>query len=257
MDPGLGAESTDDTLVFGIRPVLESLKAGQPLEQIHLQQGDADQGPLGQIFRMARQRHVPVQVVDRRALDRLAGPGARHQGVVALLADQAYAEVGDLLARAAALGQPPLVVVLDGVQDPRNLGAILRSAEALGAHGAVIPRHRAAGVTAVVRKGAAGATAHLPVARVTNTVRCLDDLKKAGLWVIGADAAGEPLEGVDLTGPVALVFGGEGPGLARLVRETCDRVVKIPLTGEVASLNVSVAAGIFLYETARQRRKST
>jgi 23S rRNA (guanosine2251-2'-O)-methyltransferase len=195
-----------------------------------------------------------VRAAPRQKLDRLAGTD-RHQGVVAVVADFRYAEVDDLLAAAAASGVPPLLVVLDGVEDPHNLGAIIRSAHALGAHGVVIPKDRAVGVTPAAAKASAGAVERCLVARVTNVAKTLEDLKKAGVWSVALAADGpRPLSELDLRGATALVLGSEGEGLRPLVRKTCDLSASIPMTGEIDSLSVSASAAVALYEAARQRR---
>jgi len=194
-----------------------------------------------------------VREAPREKLDRLAGTD-RHQGVVAVVADYRYRELGELLEGARAAGAPPLVVVLDGIEDPQNLGAIIRSAHALGAHGVVIPKDRAAGITPAAAKASAGAVEHCPVARVTNLAQALERLKEAGVWTVATDAsADEPISAVDLTVPTALVIGSEGAGVRPLVRRTCDRVARIPMQGKVGSLNASASAAIALYEVLRQR----
>ena len=249
--------------MVGRRPVLEALRAGRPLVRILLAEAGGDgeggrgAGPAGSlkaILGAARDQGVPVERVARAALERVAR-GAVHQGVAALPAASAYAPAGSVLARALAGDDPPFILVVDGVEDPRNLGSLLRSAEAAGAHGAVLPERRAAGLTATAVKASAGAVAHLPVERVTNVARYLDGLKDAGLWIVAADpAADRSVYDVDLTGPVALVVGGEGSGLHRLVRERCDYAVRLPMRGSVQSLNASVAGALVLYEVVRQRR---
>jgi 23S rRNA (guanosine2251-2'-O)-methyltransferase len=233
----------------GRRPVLEALRGGRPLRKI-LVARTAHGANIREIVQAARQRDVVVQFVDGRQLDRLA-PASRHQGVVALASAKALATVDDILR--GARGQPPLVLVLDGVEDPANLGAIIRTAEAAGAHGVIIPKHRAVGLTPVVAKTSAGALEYLPVAQATNLVRTLEELKQAGLRIVGADPVAETLHySIRLVPPIALVVGSEGRGLSRLVREHCDLLVRLPMRGRVASLNVAVATGILLYEVVRQ-----
>jgi len=233
-------------IVSGINPVLETLKAGQPLERLLIAKGAG--GPrLQQIIDLARRACVPVRFEDRAGLDRLAGTPT-HQGVLALGASERYAVLDDV----AATGT--LLVVLDGVEDPHNLGAIIRTAHAAGAGGVVIPERRAAGLTDVVAKAAAGALAHLPVVRAGNINRALEDLKQRGYWIYGLDERGaEDYTRVEYNSPAALVFGGEGKGLHDLVRKHCDVLVRIPLEGKIPSLNVSVAAGIVLFEFKRRR----
>jgi 23S rRNA (guanosine2251-2'-O)-methyltransferase len=243
----------DDHVLLGRHAVLEALRGGRPVSRVLLSAGAHVRGPLDEIVREARARHVPVQTVDRRRLD-LLGHGVRHQGVAAVAAEQALVGLDQVLARARERGEAPLLVALDGVEDPHNLGAVIRTAEAAGAHGVIVPRRRAAGLGPAAVRAAAGATAYLPVAGVSNLVAALQRLKAEGVWVIGADAsATESYDSGALVPPVVLVVGGEGRGLHRLVREQCDRVVRIPLWGRVQSLNVSVAAALLLYEAARRR----
>ena len=243
-------------LVYGVNPVKELLAArGREVSVVYLAAGDTG-AALAEIARLARGRQITVEQRERHELDALAGAEARHQGAIAIAGEFVYAELEDILLglpQEAPAG-PPLVVVLDGVQDPHNLGAIVRSAHVLGAHAVVVPKDRAAPITAAAVKASAGATEHLPIVRVTNLVRALSELKEAGLWIVGtvARSATRPWA-VDLRGPIALVVGAEGPGLRPLVQKTCDFLVEIPMSGRVASLNVSVAAGALLYEAARQR----
>jgi 23S rRNA (guanosine2251-2'-O)-methyltransferase len=241
-------------VVYGVNPVRELLRAGgEGLAELWLVEGGARPRAFAELERLARERGAKVRAAPRPRLDRLAGAAA-HQGVVAVVADYRYRELEDLLAAARARGEPPLLVVLDGVEDPQNLGAVVRSAHALGAHGVVVPRDRAAGVTPAAAKASAGAVEHCPVARVANLARTLEALKEAGLWSVAAVPDGErTLAVVDLSGPVALVVGGEGEGVRPLVRRTCDFTARIPMAGRVGSLNASAAAAIALYEAARQR----
>lgn len=242
-------------VVYGLNPVRELLRAGTAgLAELWLAEGSGRRPALAEASRLARRAGAAVRTAPRPVLDRLAGT-ASHQGLVAVVADYRYREVDDLLAEARARGEPPLLMVLDGIQDPQNLGAIVRSSHALGAHGVVIPRDRAAAVTAAAAKASAGAVEHCPVARVVNLSRSLEALKAAGLWTVAAAAdAARSLEEVDLAGPLALVVGGEGAGLRPLVRRTCDDSCRIPMAGRVGSLNAAAAAAICLYEAARQRR---
>jgi 23S rRNA (guanosine2251-2'-O)-methyltransferase len=236
-------------ILSGIHPIAEALKTGRPLDRILVAQGAG--GPrLQEIIDLARRASVQVRFEPRAALDRLAGSSA-HQGVVALGAAKPYADL-DQAARSE------LVVVLDGVEDPHNLGAIIRTAHAAGAGSIVVPERRAAGVTDVVAKAAAGALEHLPVARVTNINRALEDLKKRGFWIYGLDQRGtETYDQVKFATPTALVFGGEGSGLHELVRRHCDVLVRIPMAGAISSLNVSVAAGVVLFEWKRRLGKAS
>lgn len=242
--------------IYGRHPVTELLR-GRPrdVQRIYLVTGGRA-SRLEDIESLASRNNVPVANVSKRKLEALVG-NVPHQGVVAAVKPFGYVDLDALLDRARQLDQPPLLVALDQIQDPHNLGALLRSAYALGAHGVFIPKDRAVEVTPVVIKRSAGATAHLPIARVTNLRRAIEELKSAGLWVMGAAAEGdEVLDEVDLTGPTVLVIGSEGGGLRRGVAESCDRLVRVPMVGKLGSLNASVAGALFLYEAARQRRKA-
>jgi 23S rRNA (guanosine2251-2'-O)-methyltransferase len=254
--------SEDGAHLFGVQPVLEALRAGvRPIERLTLAEG-VHESRLREILEIARYADIPVRRVPRAELQRLAA-GANHQGVIAAIAAAHYTHADELLdALAARVGtvDPPLAIVLDGVEDPRNLGAVIRTAECAGAHGVFVPERRAAGLTETVAKAAAGALEYVPVARAANVVRLLEQLKERGVWTIGTAAeADTSYTGWDWTQPCALLLGGEGEGLRRLVRERCDVLVRIPLRGQIESLNVSVAAGIVLYEAVRQRlaRKET
>jgi 23S rRNA (guanosine2251-2'-O)-methyltransferase len=214
----------------------------------------AERTRLGDLVRLARQRGAKVREAPRQKLDRLAGTD-RHQGVVAVVVDYRYRDLDELLLAAKGRGEPPLLVVLDGIEDPQNLGAIIRSAHAFGAHGVVLPRDRAAGITPAAAKASAGAVEHCPVARVTNLAQALEILKKEGVWTVATAADGDPdLASIDLSGPIALVIGSEGEGVRPLVRRTCDHVARIPMAGGVGSLNASASAAVALYEALRQRR---
>lgn len=237
-------------VIPGRRAVVEALHAGRPIRKILLAR--TAHGPtVRDIVQQAKGRGVVVQAVDPRRLEDLAR--GIHQGVVALTAAAPAASIDDILAVARARDQAPLVLVLDGVLDPANLGALIRTADGAGVHGVIIPRHRAAGVTPAVVRASAGAVEHMPVAVVANIVRTLVALKAAGLWVVGTDPLARDLyHQVPLLPPLAVVMGGEDRGLGRLVREHCDLVVRLPMRGKLASLNVSVAAGVLLYEVGRQ-----
>ncbi|TMI76601.1 MAG: 23S rRNA (guanosine(2251)-2'-O)-methyltransferase RlmB [Bacillati bacterium ANGP1] len=235
----------------GRRAVLEALRARRPLRKILIGR-TTHGGTIRDILEEARRQDIVVQFVDGRRLDSLTH-AARHQGVVALTSARPLVSVEDVLAAARTRQQPPFILVLDGVEDPANLGAIIRTAEGAGVHGVIIPKHRATGLTPAVAKTSAGALEYLPVAQVTNLVRTLDELKEAGLWVAGADpTAKDVYHRTRLLPPLALVMGGEGKGLGRLVREHCDILVRLPMRGRIASLNVAVAAGVLLYEVVRQ-----
>ena len=239
--------------LIGIHAVREALVAGRPLERIVIARGRHG-NRFEELIDLARQRGVSVRFEDRAQIDRLAGSG-QHQGVVALSAAKQAADLEDLIARGAVCENGKgFLVLLDGVEDPRNLGAILRTAETAGVHGVVIPERRAAGLTESVAKSSAGALEYVPVVKVVNIVHTLDEFKRAGLWVAGAEAGGDRLYwDADFIGPTVLVGGGEDRGVRRLVRERCDYIVSLPLKGRISSLNVSVAAGILLYEARRQR----
>ncbi len=240
----------------GIHAVQEALEAARPLDSLLIAHGRHGER-IEELVRLARQKGVPVRFEDRAQVDRAAGT-RDHQGVVAFVSASRAASLEDLLKPRDAQGAPGLLVLLDGVEDPRNLGAIVRTALAAGAHGVIIPERRAAGLTETVAQASAGALAHLPVARVTNIARAMEELKEAGYWLIGLDERAEKRHNeVDLKGPVGIVMGGEGKGLHELVRERCDFLVSIPTTGPVRSLNVSVAAGIVLFEAVRQRNSAT
>ena len=242
-------------LIYGIHPVQEQLRAGHPVERLYLLKGRRDQR-VEELAAAAVEAGTAVRYEDRLQLDRMAGT-THHQGVVAMVGEQGYAALETLIKRAQAGPSQPLLVLLDEVEDPHNVGAIIRTAEAAGAHGVLIPARRAAGLTPTVVKASAGAVAHLPVARVGNVAQTIDSLKAARLWVTGLAAeAPTPYTAVDWTAPSVLVAGSEGKGLRHLVKERCDRLVSIPLLGRVASLNVSVAVGVVLYEVVRQRAKS-
>jgi len=241
--------------VYGVNPVRELLRAGgEGVHELWLASGAERERAFGELARRASELGAKVRNAPRQKLDRLAGTD-RHQGVVALVSEYRYRDLEELLALAGAAGEPPLLVVLDGIEDPQNLGAIIRSAHALGAHGVVIPRDRAAGVTPAATKASAGAVEHCPVARVTNVAQALEILKERGIWTVATDAqATEDLADLDLTTPTALVIGSEGRGVRPLVRRTCDLAVRIPMKGRVGSLNASASAAIALYEVVRQRR---
>lgn len=242
--------------IYGIHPALEALKAERDrIEKLYLAQGQL-RGPLAQVQELARREGLRPEFVSRQQLGRFAEGGV-HQGVVLRMAEFAYADFDEVIERFREAGNDGLVVLLDGIEDPHNLGAIVRSAYALGAQAVVIPKDRAAAVSGTAVKASAGATAHLPIARVTNLNRALEQLKDAGAWSVAADMSGDrPPSGVDFVSPTALVVGAEGAGVRKSVLEKCDFVVSIPMAGRLGSLNASVAGGILLYEIARQRAAS-
>lgn len=247
-------QKLDDGVIIGRNAVLEALESGLHLDKLYIAKGEVDKA-LGHIASRARGLGSVVVESDRRKLDYLSHNQA-HQGIVALAAVKAYCEVEDILAHAKERDEVPLVIICDEISDPHNLGAILRTAEGVGAHGVIIPKRRSAGITAIVQKTSAGAVNHIPVARVPNVVQTIKDLKEAGLWVYGAAMEGEQtLWQTDFSGPMALLIGSEGDGLGRLVKEHCDFLVHIPMVGKVSSLNASVSAAVLLYEVTRQRNK--
>jgi len=240
--------------IFGVNPVTEALRAGRPVQRVLIAEQRKSDRDVKEILRLARDRGIEVRMTARDALNREA-PHALHQGVIALAAAREYGTLDDILRIPAEKGQTPLFLVLDGVEDPRNLGAILRTAEAAGVHGVIIPERRAAGLTETVAKTAAGALEYVPVVKVVNIANTLGELKKAGVWVAGAEADAETVYwDADFVRPTALVLGGEDKGVRRLVKDHCDYLVSLPLMGQINSLNVSVAAGTLLYEVLRQRR---
>jgi 23S rRNA (guanosine2251-2'-O)-methyltransferase len=240
----------------GIHAVREALEAGSAFDRIVIAKGRQD-SRIEDIVQLARERGIPVRFEDRAQLDRLAN-SRDHQGVVAIAAVRKAAALEDVLENAnRAKGQPGLIILLDGVEDPHNLGAIIRTALAAGAHGVVIPERRAAGLTDTVARASAGALAHLPIAKVTNLVRAMEELKEAGYWLVGLDENAEKsYTEVDYTSPTGIVMGSEGKGLHELTRKRCDFVASLPTTGPIKSLNVSVATGVVLFEALRQRLHS-
>ncbi len=242
-----------EDIIYGRHPVEEALQSGRPLKKIILRQGLQD-SRMEAIRQLARESGVPVEHRERAGMDRMA-PRVNHQGIVALAAPFAYASLDDLYRRAASREEDPFFLVLDHLQDPHNFGALLRTAEAVGVHGAIIPERRSVGVTTGVYKASAGAVEHLPVAQVTNLARTLEELKEKRVWVAGAHMEGELIfNRADLKGPLALVLGGEGKGMSPLIKQKCDFLLRLPMAGQTPSLNVSVAGGILLYEIFRQRK---
>lgn len=237
----------------GRNPVLEALRTNAEINKIFVQRNAG--GSLRQVFELAKRKGVVIVETEKAMLDKLA-EGRPHQGVIAQIAVWEYAELDSIIAKAKA-SQYPLIVILDHIEDPHNLGAIIRSALAAGAQGAVIPKRRSAALSPSVAKAAAGAVSHLPVARVPNLTQCVKELKEEGFWVVGAEAGGKNLYDAKLAPPLALVVGSEGEGISRLLKENCDEIVTIPMEGPVNSLNASVAAGVVLFEIVRQRGASS
>jgi len=238
----------------GRNPVMEALKANRTINKVLIAKGDRE-GSIKQIVALAREKGIVVQEVERSALDNMSSTHA-HQGVIAYVSPKDYVDVDDILKVAGDKGEPAFIILLDEINDAHNLGSILRTANAVGAHGVVIPKRRAVGLTAAVSKASAGAIEYVPVARVTNLAQTMDYLKEKGLWIAGTDTSGEkPFYKSDLKGPIALVIGSEGEGMGRLVKEKCDFIVNIPMMGEISSLNAAVSAAIVMYEVHRQRSR--
>ena len=237
--------------IEGRNAVMEAFRSGKTIDRIFVLDGCQD-GPILSIKREAKKQDTIIRYVDKDRLDQLSETG-KHQGVIAYAAAYEYAEVDDILNAAKEKGEAPFVLLLDNIEDPHNLGAIIRTAHQAGAHGIIIPKNRAVGLTATVARTSAGALNYLPVAKVTNLSKTIEDLKKEGLWFAAADMDGEVMYDANLTGPIGLVIGSEGEGVSRLVKEKCDFTVSIPMKGKIDSLNASVAAGILCYEIVRRR----
>ena len=237
--------------IEGRNAVLEALRAGKPIDKLYVLDGCPD-GPVRTIIREAKKGDTIINYVKKERLDQLSETG-HHQGVIAMAASYEYATVEDILEKAREKGEAPFIFVLDNIEDPHNLGAIIRTANLAGAHGVVIPKNRAVGLTATVARTSAGALNYTPVARVTNMARTIEDLKKEGLWFVCADMGGTNMYDLDLKGAIGLVIGNEGDGVSRVVREKCDFIASIPMKGDIDSLNASVAAGVLAFEIVRQR----
>ena len=242
---------TNENMIEGRNAVLEAFRSGKTVDKLYVQDGCKD-GPVQTILREARKQDTIVQFVGKERLSQFSETG-KHQGVIASVASYAYSTVEEMLALAKERGEDPFLILLDNIEDPHNLGAIIRTANLAGAHGVIIPKRRAAGLTAVVAKTSAGALHYTPVAKVTNLVKTMEELKEQGLWFVCADMDGERMYDLNLKGPIGLVIGSEGEGVGRLVKETCDFVASIPMKGQISSLNASVAAGVLAYEIVRQR----
>ena len=240
--------------IEGRNAVLEALRAGKPIDKLYVLDGCPD-GPVRTIIREAKKGDTIINYVKKERLDQLSETG-HHQGVIAMAASYEYATVEDILEKAREKGEAPFIFVLDNIEDPHNLGAIIRTANLAGAHGVIIPKNRAAGLTATVARTSAGALNYTPVAKVTNLAKTIEDLKKEGLWFVCADMGGTTMYDLDLKGSIGLVIGNEGEGVGRLVKEKCDMVASIPMKGDIDSLNASVASGVLAYEIVRQRLKA-
>lgn len=238
-------------MIEGRNAVLEAFRSGKPVDKLFVLDGCQD-GPVRSILREAKKQDTLIDFVSKERLSQMSGTG-RHQGVIAYTAAYEYSEVEDMLGLAKERGEDPFLILLDNVEDPHNLGAIIRTANLAGAHGVIIPKRRAAGLTSTVAKASAGALNYTPVAKVTNLKKTMEELKEAGLWFVCADMDGEVMYRLNLTGPIGLVIGNEGEGVSRLVKETCDFTAGIPMKGDIDSLNASVAAGVLAYEIVRQR----
>ena len=241
----------NENMIEGRNAVLEAFRAGKPIDKLFVLDRCED-GPVRTIVREAKKQEVILQFVSKERLSQLSQTG-KHQGVIAFAAAYEYSGVDDMLALARERGEDPFLILLDNIEDPHNLGAIIRTANLAGAHGVIIPKRRAAGLTATVAKTSAGAINYTPVAKVTNLKKTMEELKEKGLWFVCADMGGEQMYRLNLTGPVGLVVGNEGEGVSRLVKESCDFTAAIPMKGEIDSLNASVAAGVLAYEIVRQR----
>ena len=241
----------EELSIEGRNAVLEAFRAGKTIDKLYVLKGCQD-GPVNSILREARKQDTVVSFVTKERLDQMSETG-KHQGVIASAAAYEYADVEDILRLAEERGEAPFLILLDNIEDPHNLGAIIRTANLAGAHGVIIPKRRAAGLTATVAKASAGALNYTPVAKVTNLGKTMEELKERGIWFVCADMRGTVMYDVDLKGPIGLVIGSEGEGVGRLIREKCDLTASIPMKGDIASLNASVAAGVLAYEIVRQR----
>ena len=240
-----------DDVIIGRNPVSEAIQSSRTIDKVLVARG-AKNGAIVGILARAKKNGIPIKEVDAKKLDYLSG-GANHQGIAAFTAVKEYAEVEDIFALAEERNEKPFIIVLDEIEDPHNLGAIIRTAECAGAHGVIIPKRRSAALSFAVSKASAGAVEYVPVARVTNIANTLDKLKERGVWVYGADMNGTPYNSCRFDGAVALVIGNEGKGIGRLVREKCDEIVSLPMKGRINSLNASVAAGVLMYAVSSER----
>lgn len=248
---GKEMDNADNHMIEGRNAVLEAFRSGKTVDKLYIQDGLRD-GVISSILRDAKKRDVIVNFVSKDKLDQMS-KDKKHQGVMAICAAYEYADIEDIFAKAEEKGEPPFIFILDEIEDPHNLGAIIRTANLCGAHGVIIPKRRAAGLTSTVVKASAGAINYTPVAKVTNIAKTIEELKERGMWFACADMGGQTMYDCNLTGSIGLVIGNEGNGVSRLVKEKCDYVVSIPMKGDIDSLNASVAAGVLAYEVVRQR----
>ncbi|MCI6121162.1 23S rRNA (guanosine(2251)-2'-O)-methyltransferase RlmB [Bariatricus sp. SGI.161] len=244
-------KKVNENMIEGRNAVLEAFRSGKPIDKLYVLDGCQD-GPVRTIVREARKHDTIIHFVEKERLSQLSVTG-KHQGVIACAAAYEYSEVEDMLKLAEEKGEDPFLILLDNIEDPHNLGAIIRTANLAGAHGVIIPKRRAVGLTATVAKTSAGALNYTPVAKVTNLTKTMEELKEKGLWFVCADMGGKMMYDLNLKGPIGLVIGNEGEGVSRLVKENCDFVASIPMKGDIDSLNASVAAGVLAYEIVRQR----
>lgn len=251
----MGEETVKSMIIEGRNAVMEAFRSGKTIDKLYVLDGCQD-GPVRSIVREARKHDTIISFVEKERLDQLSQT-RKHQGVLAMAAAYEYAEVDDMLALAKERGEDPFLILLDNIEDPHNLGAIIRTANLAGAHGVIIPKRRAVGLTATVAKTSAGALNYTPVAKVTNLVKTMEELKEKGIWFVCADMGGTEMYDLNLRGPIGLVIGNEGEGVGRLVKENCDFVASIPMKGDIDSLNASVAAGVLAYEIVRQRIKGS
>jgi 23S rRNA (guanosine2251-2'-O)-methyltransferase len=244
----------NENVVEGRNPVIEVLKSNRTLEKLYVAKGNVE-GSIKVILSMAKEKGYVISEVDKRKLDEMSTTGS-HQGVIAIVSPYTYSSIDEILEYAKQKGEDPFIIILDEIEDPHNLGSIVRSANVCGAHGVIIPKRRSALVTATVIKSSAGAVEHTKIAKITNINQTIEELKKKGVWVAGTDMNGEVCYKANLKGPMAIVIGSEGKGISKLVRENCDLIISIPMKGEINSLNASVAAGIVMYEGMRQRESA-
>lgn len=248
-------ERPSEDIIAGRNPVFEAIRSGRAIDSVLIAK-DNFSGSVTRIVALCKEKDIVIKEVSPAKIEALC-PGLNHQGVAAVAAAHEYAELDDILKAAKDKNEPPFIVIADEISDPHNLGAIIRSAEAAGAHGVVIPKRNSAGLTSVVDKSSSGALEYMPVARVANLVTAIEELKEQGIWVYGADMDGKDIYETDFSGPVAVVVGSEGKGISRLIKEKCDFIVSIPMRGSISSLNASVACGIILYEVVRNRLKKS